>query len=204
MKFFLRNSILRLTAYLEIIISILLFAGVVIASFGLVENLLGLTGNFGDTNYFNNFLGYTMALIIAIELIKMVVTDSPGSAIEVLLFAISRKLIISEENPVGFFIGVLAIGLLFLIRKYLFVSHFSTGDGVILNAALSLTEAGKIIGRKLPDLAHTIGGLVTYIAQQKNKDLSEGEIYEINGFKLRINRLQNGVIEVVEYLKNHK
>ncbi|NLW55810.1 MAG: hypothetical protein GX050_04195 [Firmicutes bacterium] len=204
MKFVLRNSILRLTSCLEILISILLFAGVGIASFGLLKSLLGLTGNFGDSNYFSNFLSYAMVLIIAIELIKMVASESLGSAIDVLLFAIARKLIISEENPLGFLIGVLAIGCLFIIRKYLLATHFSTGTGVLLNASLSPAEASEIIGRQLPEVAQTLGGLVTYIAQQEKRSLREGEIYELDGCKLRINRMQNGIIESLEYLSSDK
>ncbi len=204
MKFVLRNMILRFTSYLEVLISILIFAGVGIASIGLVKSLLGMTGNFGDSGYFNTFLSYSMALIIAIELIKMVASESLDSAIDVLLFAIARKLIISEENPVGFLIGVLAIGVLFIIRKYLFASHFRTESGVLLNASLSPGKASEIIGCKLPDVAHTLGGLVSYIAERENRRLHEGEIYELDGCRLRINRMQNGIIESVEYLKSNK
>ena len=202
MKFVFRNHILRLAGYMEIFLAIMLLVGVMIASIGLLKSLYGISLNFSNTTYFHSFLGYTMALIIAVELIKMITRNTPGSTIEVLLFAISRKLIVSEENSLGFLIGVIALGLLFSIRKFLFVPQFTTEEGVIISAAMTITEAKKISGHQLPDLANTIGGLVSYIAQQENRKLREGEIYEINGVKMRINRLQNGIIEVVEFVKS--
>jgi hypothetical protein len=51
--------------------------------------------------FFQDFLGYAMTLVIAIEFIKMLLRHTPGSIIEVLLFAMARKLIITKENTLG-------------------------------------------------------------------------------------------------------
>lgn len=129
-RFIFRNYLLRWTGFMEVFLSFLLILSVVIAAAGLVLNLYGLTQKLNDTGYFQKFLGSTMALIIALELIKMILRDTISSTIEVLLIAISRKLIVSEGNTLDFLIGIIAIAFLFLIRKYLFVSEFSTDSGL--------------------------------------------------------------------------
>ncbi|HEY8392108.1 MAG TPA: phosphate-starvation-inducible PsiE family protein [Capillibacterium sp.] len=200
MRFIFRNYLLRLVGLIEVFLSFLLIFSVVLAAAGLVLNLYGLWQKPNDTSYFQKYLGSTMALIIALELIKMILRDTISSTIEVLLIAISRKLIVSEGNPLDFLIGIIAIAFLFLIRKYLFVSEFSTDSGVIVSAAMPVAEAEKLLGRVLPRNAHTVGGVVAQSAEAAKRKLKEGEIYNINGVKVRINRMENGIIQVVEFL----
>lgn len=199
-RFIFCNYLLRWTGFMEVFLSFLLILSVVIAAAGLVLNLYGLTQKLNDTGYFQKFLGSTMALIIALELIKMILRDTISSTIEVLLIAISRKLIVSEGNTLDFLIGIIAIAFLFLIRKYLFVSEFSTDSGIVVSAAMPVAEAEKLLRRVLPRHAHTVGGVVAQIAGEENRKLKEGEVYTVNGLKVRINRMENGIIEVVEFL----
>lgn len=201
MKFLLRNYIARLSSYTEIYLSLIILAGVFFASVRLIKDLFGIYARSMNMDYFQEFLGYALVLIIAVEFIKMLSRHTPGSAIEVLLFALARKLIVSEEKTIGLLWGVIAIALLFLIRKYLFVSHFSMSEGVNISAATTVSEARKITGLNIPEVAHTIGGVVAHIAQEENKRLSEGEVYESGGIKMRISRLRDGIIEMVEVIK---
>lgn len=200
MKYVVRNHLLRWSGYLEIFLSCLILASVAIAAVGLVFNLYGLTRNMTDTDYFQKLLGSTMALIIALELIKMILRDNIGSTIEVLLIAISRKLIVSEQDTLGFLIGIIAIACLFLIRKYLFVSEFGNDGRVVVSAAMPVAEAEKLIKKPLPRQAQTLGGLIAQIAGQEDRKLQEGEVYVYNGIKIRINRMEDGIIQVVEFL----
>ncbi|HHT05226.1 MAG TPA: hypothetical protein GXZ97_03030 [Hydrogenispora sp.] len=200
MKYRFRNYLLRWSGHMELFLSFLLLISIVIAAIGLVANLYGLAQNMDNSDYFQRFLGSTMALIIALELIKMIVRDTVGSTIEVLLIAIARKLIVSEQDTLGFLIGIIAIGFLFLIRKYLFVSEFSNEGRVVVSAAMPVTEAEKLIKKPLPHQAQTLGGVVAQIAGQEDRKLQEGEVYVCNGVKIRINRMEDGIIQVLEFI----
>lgn len=200
LKYRFRNYLLRWSGHMELFLSFLLLISIVIAAIGLVANLYGLAQNMDNSDYFQRFLGSTMALIIALELIKMIVRDTIGSTIEVLLIAIARKLIVSEQDTLGFLIGIIAIGFLFLIRKYLFVSEFSNEGRVVVSAAMPVTEAEKLIKKPLPHQAQTLGGVVAQIAGQEDRKLQEGEVYVCNGVKIRINRMEDGIIQVLEFI----
>lgn len=90
-------------------------AAVVIGSIGLSKSLYDIYLHAQSVELFQDFLGYAMALIIAIEFIKMLLRHTPGSIIEVLLFAMARKLIITKENNLGLLFGIISIAVLFII-----------------------------------------------------------------------------------------
>jgi|LSQX01.2.fsa_nt_gb hypothetical protein len=201
MRIRLRHFISRFPSYAEIYISLIIMAAVVIGSVGLIQSLYEVYLHARSMEFFQDFLGYAMTLIIAIEFIKMLLRHTPGSIIEVLLFAMARKLIITKENTLGLLLGIIAIAVLFIIRKFLFVSKITPQEGTILSAATPVEEVRKIMGLDIPDVAETLGGLVVYAARKSKKSLKEDEIYEIDGLKMKINRLLDGIIEMVEVIE---
>ena len=74
---------------------------------------------------------------ISLLVVKMLAKHSPGSALEVLLYAIARHMIVGHESAVENFISVASIALIFFVRKFLFVPAFGA------------TMPG---GRKAPDI----------------------------------------------------
>lgn len=71
---------------------------------------------------FNSFLINIFNIIIGIELLKMLCRHDLDSVVEVLLFAVAREMIIQHMPIIETLIGIVAIAILFLIRKFLFVS----------------------------------------------------------------------------------
>ena len=85
-----------------------------------------LPGLLVDTNEveISLFLQRALDIVIGIEFIKMLAKHSPGSALEVLLYAIARHMIVGHESAVENFISVASIALIFFVRKFLFVPAF--------------------------------------------------------------------------------
>ena len=75
----------------------------------------------GESEGLIEFLKYMMEIVIAVEVIHVLCYHSIDSFVEVLLMAVTRELIINEMHTWELLIGVCAVGILFLIRKYLFV-----------------------------------------------------------------------------------
>ena len=61
-----------------------------------------------------------MTLAIGIEFVKMLCTHTSETVIEILLFAISRQMIVEHLSATETILGVGAIAGLFAVRKYLF------------------------------------------------------------------------------------
>lgn len=69
----------------------------------------------------NDMLGQILLLVIGVELVVMLSLHLPGALIEVLLYAIARKMLLlpKSEGMADVLIGVIAIAGIFAIRKYL-------------------------------------------------------------------------------------
>lgn len=77
---------------------------------------------------FNDLLGQILLLVIGVELVVMLSLHIPGALIEVLLYAIARKLLLlpKSEGMLDLLLGIIAIAGLFAIRKYLVTNDNSS------------------------------------------------------------------------------
>ena len=125
LKHILRDQVAEFASLLEVIISMLVLTGLVISSVPVAREMLSLWQS-GSTDAFQTFLGHAFNLVIGIEFIKMLAKHSPGSALEVLLYAIARQMILGHESALESFISVASIGLIFLIRRFVFVPSFGS------------------------------------------------------------------------------
>ena len=123
LKHILRDQVAEFASLLEVIISVLVLTGLVISSVPVAREMLSLWQS-GSTDAFQTVLGHAVNLVIGIEFIKMLAKHSPGSALEVLLYAIARNMILGHGTAAENLLGVAAIGLIFVIRKFLFVPSF--------------------------------------------------------------------------------
>lgn len=101
---------------------------VLVAAIVIIAILITLMSVPGDLHQlyldgdFNSFLINIFNIIIGIELLKMLCRHDLDSVVEVLLFAVAREMIIQHMPILETLIGIVAIAILFLIRKFLFVS----------------------------------------------------------------------------------
>ena len=70
------------------------------------------------------FLERSLDIVIGIEFIKMLAKHSPGSSLEVLLYAIARHLVVGHDSALENLLSVGAIALIFIVRKFFFVPAF--------------------------------------------------------------------------------
>lgn len=132
----LRNRIISTATLLEILLSGLVLIGLLLSMVPLLQWMPGLLFDGNDAEV-SIFLQRALDIVIGIEFIKMLAKHSPGSALEVLLYAIARHMIVGHESAVENFISVASIALIFFVRKFLFVPAFGA------------TMPG---GRKAPDI----------------------------------------------------
>lgn len=119
----LRNRIISAATLLEILLSGLVLIGLLLSMVPLLQWMPGLLFDGNDAEV-SIFLQRALDIVIGIEFIKMLAKHSPGSVLEVLLYAIARHMIVGHEDAVQNLVSVVAIALIFIIRKYFFVPSF--------------------------------------------------------------------------------
>ena len=119
----LRNRIIQVSSLLEILLSGLVLVGLLLSAVPLIKWMPGLLID-GNEVEIRSFLERSLDIVIGIEFIKMLAKHSPGSSLEVLLYAIARHMVVGHESALDNLISVGAIALIFVVRKFFFVPAF--------------------------------------------------------------------------------
>ena len=108
----------------EIGIAIIVALGFIASVYPLVRELPLLASISTGTEEYRHFLENALDLVIGIEFIKMLIKHTPGSVIEVLLFALSRHMVLEGGNAFENLLTVCAIAVIFAIRRFLNIESF--------------------------------------------------------------------------------
>ena len=119
----LRNKIISTATLLEILLSGLVLIGLLLSMVPLLQWMPGLLFDGNDVEV-SIFLQRALDIVIGIEFIKMLAKHSPGSSLEVLLYAIARHMVVGHESALENLLSVGAIALIFIVRKFFFVPAF--------------------------------------------------------------------------------
>lgn len=152
-----RDQIAEAAGLLEVVLSGIVLVGLLMSVVPLVEWMPGLVVEGNDVEVYE-FLTRSLDIVIGIEFIKMLAKHSPGSVLEVLLYAIARNMIVGHEDAVQNLVSVAAIALIFIIRRFFFVPSFGQ----------------KLPGGQLaPDVAHLYAPVVEEGEELGDQDKDE-------------------------------
>ena len=117
MKQFLRKTMKNIATYVELVLSAFLVFVIAI----LIIKLVGqcFFDIWHDKLEMEYYMEYAMSLAIGVEFVKMLCRHSAQTVVEVLMFATARQMVVEHMAPTQTLIGVIAIAVLFAIRKFL-------------------------------------------------------------------------------------
>ena len=119
MKKKLNDIIYVISRYTEIVLSIILLIVIILLIFPVLYNFIKIPILEITLNQFNDFLGNALSLLIGVEFVKMLARHTAENLLEVLMFAIARQMVVEHLKMFETLIGVIALGTIFAIRKYL-------------------------------------------------------------------------------------
>ena len=120
-----RDKISTAATAIEITLGAIILIACIVASLGMVFNT-DTIALISDPEYLQARLSDACLIIIGIELIKMITSYTIDSVVDVMLLAIARQMVVEHTSPVENLIMVVAVGILFVIRKYLYVSFLDS------------------------------------------------------------------------------
>lgn len=119
------NLLFRISYYMELFLAVLITAAILILSLHLIPDVVHMATNAQFDN-FNKFLSTALSLVVGIEFVKMLCKHTPETLIEVLMFATARQMVVEHMSLFETIVGIIAIGVLFFIKKFL-LTNFDTG-----------------------------------------------------------------------------
>jgi hypothetical protein len=205
----LRSKVSRSASYVEIYLSIIILIGILLLSITEIIKIVEITKAFiygGEMISINEFLGIAFELIIGVEFVKMLAKHTPGSTVEVLLFAIARQLITTHESMLDSLFGVIAIAVLFAVRKYLSESVFkSHEDEYVVNGGISIRDLNAQLDTTIStEYGNTVAGVIYNIAQKNGDPLKAGYTVALDDLLLQVYSMDADLIKQVKISDNTK
>ena len=118
-RYSIQKSLYEICFFLEFALAILVVIEFFSEAVLFIRNIPEVT--LGGLDY-SVHLKRALDIVIGIELIKMLCRHNMDSVIEVLMFAMTRHLIVEETSMLDGLICVVAVSILFVVRKFLFVA----------------------------------------------------------------------------------
>jgi len=129
----LQDKMFELSYIFELLISVIVGIAILVLAVSMVIDMAELSFFKNGADSLVKILDDAIILAIGAELIKMLCKHTPETVIEVLAFALARQLIVGHAKPLENLITVIAIAILFAIRRFLLKRHdmVETPDGLI-------------------------------------------------------------------------
>ena len=129
----LQDKMFEISYIFELLVSLIVGIAIVVFAARVIVDLFDLSVYFGGASSLVKVLDDAITLAIGAELIKMRCKHTPETVIEVIAFALARQLIIGHASPIENLITVVAIAILFAVRRFLLKRHdmVETPNGLV-------------------------------------------------------------------------
>ena len=135
----LQDKMFEISYIFELFISVIVGIGILIFAIRLVIGLFDVSTFTDEGETLFKILDKAIILAIGAEFIKMLCKHTPETVIEVLAFALARQLIVGHATPLENLVTVIAIAILFAVRRFLLKRHdlVETPNGLVDNEILT-------------------------------------------------------------------
>lgn len=123
MKRKLNEIIYTISRYTEIVLSAVMLLVIITLIVPMIYNFVSIPLLDITPEQFTQFLGNALTLLIGVEFVKMLAKHTAENLLEVLMFAIARQMVVEHLNMTETLIGVIAIAIIFAVRKYLLLKN---------------------------------------------------------------------------------
>lgn len=196
-------TLLKLVNMFEIVVSIMLIAGVIVSVPDIMKYYFKILTNDAVLSYeiFQNFLSHVLLLVIAIEFVVLMIAHTDTNIIHLILLVISRKMLVYSDTMLDLLIATIAIAVLFAVRKFLLtgVNMDAEGNENEYSASTPMKILNKRYGFDIEaGETTTIGGYVAGLLIKNAEEPEVGVIVDDGEYIFQIVKMASGgVIETV-------
>lgn len=115
------NWMKSLILWIEVILAAFIMITVLISGKDIVMLIYRIFVTEASSSYgvLQGLLAHILLLVVGLELALMLISHTPGNVLEVILYAIARKMLISSTDSVDIILGVISIAMIFAVDKFL-------------------------------------------------------------------------------------
>jgi len=140
---------------------------------------------------FEGLLAHILLLVIGLELAMMLVNHTTSAVIEVMLYAVARKMLIYTHSTYEMLAGVIALAGIFVIRKYLYCSEIGKITDCVVSAKDSVKSLNNLTGTNIPEeFGKSIADILKRLSN--SKEINKGDTFQIANIELEVLEEQEG------------
>lgn len=196
-----RAIIYYFTGILEIILSTVIMLVLIILAMYLVFSIFTTVDYFTRNDALTLFLTSALNLVVGVEFVRMIIKPTPTNVVEVLMFAVARHIIVHNENIYDTLIGIICIGILFSIRRFLFTPEDKHAK-MIFDANWKISEINHFYHLSIPgESDETLREYMTKELVKQRDYFDEETGIVIDNFVFKIYQFKDNEIKKIQLIK---
>lgn len=205
-----KKNVLRLKKILyilEMIMSILILIGIVISIPDLIKYMTAILVSRRSYSYdlFQSFISHVLLMVIGLEFVAMLISHEEYQIIYIMTMVVARKMLVYGDDTASLFVGVAAISILFIVRKYFTVHQILSNAGIaIFESSTHIHSVNEHLIRDIETGEKTIGDYVTKLFSKEHLVLEEGGVVEDALYIYQIESMEDEGIGLIALEEKNK
>jgi len=141
---------------------------------------------------FEGLLAHILLLVIGLELAMMLVNHTTSAVIEVMLYAVARKMLIYTHSTYEMLAGVVALAGIFVIRKYLYCSEIGKVTDCVMSGKDTVKSLNNLTGANIPEqFGKSVSDMLRCLAPSKK--ITKGDTFQVSNIELEVLEEEEGL-----------
>lgn len=190
----------RLLYAFEFAMAVIIFVGIIVSLPDLFKYMLEIVNSAQAHSYklFQSFLAHVLLMVIGLEFVAMLINHEEYQVIYIMIMVVARKMLIYGDNTRDLFIGVLAIAVLFVVRKYFTIHKILANAGVaIFDANTRMESVNEHLVRDIESREDILGVYVQKMFDEQDKIIEAGAVVEDERYIYQVEEMDGEEIALI-------
>lgn len=190
----------RLLYAFEFAMAVIIFVGIIVSLPDLFKYMFEIVNSAQSHSYklFQSFLAHVLLMVIGLEFVAMLINHEEYQVIYIMIMVVARKMLIYGENTRDLFIGVLAIAVLFVVRKYFTIHKILANAGVaIFDANTRMESVNEHLVRDIESREDILGVYVQKMFDEQDKLIEAGAVVEDERYIYQVEEMDGEEIALI-------
>ena len=197
----------KLLYVLEICMSILIIIGIIISIPDLIKYMTAIvvSGRSYSYDLYQAFLSHVLLMVIGLEFVAMLISHEEYQIIYIMTMVVARKMLVYGSDTMSLFIGVAAIAILFIVRKYFTLHKILANAGIaIFDSTTNIRSVNEHLVQDIETNKNTIGEHVRALFEEDHQSLKKGGVVEDDFYIYQIESMKEDRICLIALEEKHK
>lgn len=192
---------------LEFAMAVTIIIGIVTSVPDLFKYMVDIAHSTKGSSYelFQSFLSHVLLMVIGLEFVAMLINHEEYQIIYIMIMVVARKMLIYGDNTQDLFIGVLAIAVLFIVRKYFTIHKILANAGVaIFDAQTRMEKVNEHLVRDIESREEILGDYIQKIFDEQDKIVELGAVVEDERYVYQVEEIDEGRMTMIALEDKYK